>query len=208
MFCPSCGLQVNDDLKFCRQCGASLRGVRDAMTSNSAEGKSDWNKTWWDEIAHAHAMKELGIGVSPEEKRLKEIKGGVITSFVGIAVMIFLHSFFKVVTRGNYDHFAEMLRSLWLVGIFPFLIGISIIFNGLFISRRLIKLKEQQSQPAMPASRAPAALPAKTTDQLAVDAAPSGRARATEDPTLHLIEDRGSRTDKGGASSSPQRRLS
>src|SRR5262245_60507654 len=98
MFCPACGLQVNDDLKFCRQCGANLRGVRDAMTSNSAEGKPDWSKAWWAYIAHAHAMREFGIGVSPEEKRIKEIKGGVITSFVGIGLMFSLHYFFKVVT--------------------------------------------------------------------------------------------------------------
>src|SRR5215475_10255839 len=188
MFCPACGLQVNDDLKFCKQCGANLRGVRDAMTSNPTEGKPDWSKTLWADIAHAHAMREFGIGVSPEEKRIKEIKGGVITSFVGIGVMIFLHSFFDVVTRGNYDHFAEMLRSLWLVGIFPFLIGISIIFNGLFISRRLVKLKEQQSQPATPTSQAPAALPAKTTDQLVANAAQPAGHSVTEDSTLHLTE--------------------
>src|SRR5262245_28099362 len=144
MFCPACGLQVNDDLKFCRQCGANLRGVRDAMTSNSADGKSDSNKTWWAEIAHAHAMRELGIGVSPEEKRIKEIKGGVITSAVGVGLTIFLYFFFDVATKGQSGPFTEMLRSLWLVGIIPFLIGISIIFNGLFVSRRLVKLNEQQ----------------------------------------------------------------
>ena len=188
MFCPACGLQVNDDLKFCKQCGANLRGVRDAMTSNSTEGKSDWNKTWWEDMAHAHAMRELGIGVSPEEKRIREIKGGVITSAVGLGVTIFLSSFFKVVTKGKYDDISEMLRSLWMIGIFPILIGISIIFNGLFVSRRLVKLKEQQSQPAMPASQAPAALPAKTTDQLVANAAQPAVHSVTEDPTLHLTE--------------------
>ncbi len=105
MFCPACGLQINDDLKFCKQCGANLRGVRDAMTSNSTQGKSDGSKNWWEDIAHAHAIRELGIGVSPEEKRIKEIKGGVITSAVGIGMMIFLSSFFKVVTKGNDDQF-------------------------------------------------------------------------------------------------------
>src|SRR5262245_35999787 len=124
MFCPACGLQVTDDLKFSNPSGANLRGARDAMTFNPTEGHPHWSKTWWADIAHAHAMSEFGIGVSPEEKRIKEIKGGVITSFVGIGLMFSLHYFFKVVTRGNYDNFAEMLRSLWLVGIFPFLIGI------------------------------------------------------------------------------------
>jgi len=188
MFCPACSLQVNDDLKFCRQCGANLRGVRDAMTSNSAEGKSDWSQNRWADIAHAHAMKELGIGVSPEEKRLNEIKGGVITSLVGVGLTIFLYFFFDVATSGQDDPFTKMLRNLWMVGIIPFLIGIGIIFNGLFISRRLVKLKEQQTQPAMPASQTPVALPAKTTDQLAANVAQPAGHSVTEDPTLNLTE--------------------
>jgi uncharacterized membrane protein YvbJ len=46
MFCPRCGFQVSDDLKFCKQCGANLRGAREAMTSSSTEGKLEWNKTY------------------------------------------------------------------------------------------------------------------------------------------------------------------
>jgi hypothetical protein len=187
MFCPGCSFKVNDDLKFCRQCGANLRGVREAMTSNSTGEKSDLSKNWWADIAHAHAMKELGIGITPEEKRLNEIKGGVITSFVGIGVMIFLYFFLDVVAKGEPNPGdAEIIRNVWMVGIIPFLIGISIIFNGLFISRRLVKLKEQQAQTAMPASQYPAAMPAKTTDQLVVDAAPLGGHSVTEDTTAHL----------------------
>lgn len=186
MFCPACGLQVNGDLKFCKQCGANLRGVRDAMTSNSSAGKTGSSNNWWDHIAHAHAMKELGIGVSPEEKRINEIKAGVITSAIGVGVTIFLYFFFDVAAGGEDDEKARTLRSLWMAGIIPFLVGISIIFNGLFISRRLVKLKEQQSQPAAPASQAPAGLPAKTTDQLVIDPAQSGAYSVTEDPTEHL----------------------
>jgi hypothetical protein len=185
MFCPGCSFKVSDDLKFCRQCGANLRGVREAMTSNPTGEKSNWN--WWADIAHAHAMKELGIGLTPEEKRLNEIKGGVITSFVGIGVIIFLYFFLDVVAKGEPNPGdAEILRNLWMVGIIPFLIGISIIFNGLFISRRLVKLKEQQAQTAIPALQYPAAMPAKTTDQLVIDAAPLGGHSVTEDPTAHL----------------------
>src|SRR5262245_5836521 len=118
MFCPGCGIQASDNLKYCRQCGAGLRGVRDAMASASGEGKSDQNKNWWAEIAQAHAFKELGIGVSAEEKRINEIKGGVIASFVGIGVMIFLRFFLDVVAKQNPND-AEIVRHLWLVGIIP-----------------------------------------------------------------------------------------
>jgi hypothetical protein len=187
MFCPGCGLQVSDDLKFCKQCGANLHGAREGMMSRSADEKIDWSKSWAANILLAQEIHERQRG-APEERRLNEIKGGVITSFVGIGVMIFLYFFLDVVARGKPTGNAEILRILWLVGIIPFLIGVSITLNGLFISRLLVKRKEQQAQTAIPASQALSALPAKTTNQLVVDAAPLAGASVTEDPTAHLTE--------------------
>jgi hypothetical protein len=101
--------------------------------------------------------------------------------------MIFLPFFLDLVAN-QHPRDAEIIRNLWVAGIIPFLIGVGIIFNGLFISRRIVELKEQQAQTAMPASQAPAILPAKTTNQLVVDAALSAGASVTEDPTAHLPE--------------------
>ena len=39
-------MQVNSELKFCKQCGANLRGVQEVMVSRSAGEKFDWSKTW------------------------------------------------------------------------------------------------------------------------------------------------------------------
>jgi hypothetical protein len=195
MFCPGCGFQVNDDLKFCRQCGANLRGVREAMTSRSTGEKFDWSKTWVADMFLTEEERERQRGVTPEQKllneeknRLDEIKGGVITSLVGVGVMIFLYFFLDVVARGKPDEKAEILRSVWMVGIIPFLVGVGLLINGFFVSRRLVKLKEQQLQTAMSQPQVPAALPAKTTDQLVVDAATLGGVSVTEDPTAHLPE--------------------
>jgi len=207
MYCPGCGLQVNDDLKFCRQCGANLRGVREAMTPRSTGEKFDWTKTWVADMFLTEEERERRSGVTAEEKRLNEIKateekrlneikGGVITSLAGIGAMIFLYFFLGIVAKGEPAHKAEVLRSVWLAGVVPFLIGAGLLFNGLFISRRLVKLKEQQAQTSLPASPAPtahppllpAALPAKTTDQLVADAAPSMGYSVIEDPTAHLPE--------------------
>jgi len=194
MFCPGCGFQINDDLKFCRQCGANLRGVREAMTSRST-GKIDWSKTWWAEILYPKEELERMRGVTPEQKllneekkRLDEIKGGVITSLVGLGVMIFLYFFFDVLAKQKPGAGGEIFRILWLTGIIPFLVGIGLFINGFFVSRRLVKLKEQMLQTETPASQAPVALPAKTTDQLVINAAPSSVASVTEDPTAHLPE--------------------
>ena len=189
MFCPGCGVQVGDDLKFCRQCGANLHGAREGMMSRSTGEKFDWSKTWVADMFLTEDERERRRGVTAEEKRLNEIKGGVITSFVGAGLMIFLRFFLGVVADQKVPGGdTEILRSVWMAGIIPFMVGIGIIFNGFFISRRIVKLKEQQAQPSMPASPAPAALPAKTTDQLAANAAPSNGASVTEDPTAHLPE--------------------
>ncbi len=193
MFCPGCGLQASDDLKFCRQCGTNVHGVREAMASRSTGDKIDWNKTWWAEILYPPDELERRRGVTPEEKllkeeqkRLNEIKGGVITTLAGIGATIFLRFFLEIVARGESGNDAEIIRNVWLVGIVPFLIGVGLLFNGLFVSRRLVKLKAQQVQPAMPSSQAPTALPAKTTDQIAADLTPAAGYSVTENTTAHL----------------------
>jgi hypothetical protein len=194
MFCPGCGFHASDDLKFCRKCGVNLQGAREWMTSRPAEDKPDWGKSWAANILLAQEIQERQRG-TPEERRLNEIKGGVITSLVGVGVMIFLYFFFDFLAKQKPDDGGEIFHILWLTGIIPFMVGIGIIFNGLFISRRIVKLKEQQAQPAMPASPAPAALPAKTTNHLVDNAVQPAGACVTEDPTLHLIEDRESRIE-------------
>lgn len=199
MFCPGCGFQVNDDLKFCRQCGANMHNVRDAMALHSTGNNFDWSRKWWAGMMYSAEELERMRGVSPEEqrlneerRRLKEIKGGVITSSIGIGVMIVFYFFFGAVAKVGNPAAAEIVSKLWMMGIIPTLIGAGLLINGLFISRRLVNLKEQLAQAAMSTSHAPIAHPgalgAKTTDQLIVDAAPAAGYCVTEDSTAHLLE--------------------
>src|SRR5262245_18913744 len=165
MFCPRCGLQASDDLKFCRQCGANLRGAREGMRS---EEQFDSSKNWWAAMFHAVADAKRRRGtpeeqrLDEEKKRLNEIKGGIITTLAGAGVMIAFYFFFGAVAKKEPQGDAEIVRNLWLFGLVPFLVGIGLLFNGFFISRRLVKLAGQQTPTAMPASSEPAALPAKT----------------------------------------------
>lgn len=188
MFCPGCGLQVSDDLKYCRQCGANLRGARETMSSRSADEGFDWSKTWVADMFLTEAERERRRGVTPEEKRLNEIKAGVITTSIGIGAMIFFYFFLGVVAKQESGNDAEIIRNVWLIGIVPFLIGVALLINGLFISRRLVKLKEQQARAALPAEPTPTALPAKTTDQLVAEAAPPAGFSVIENTTAHLPE--------------------
>jgi hypothetical protein len=182
MFCPGCALETSDDLKFCRRCGANLRGVREAMTSGATQDKFDWSKTWVADMFLTDEEKERRHFVTAEEKRfneerkrINEIKGGIITSIVGLGLMIFLYFFLDVVANQKAPDEAEIIRHVWYVGIIPILVGIGIMINGLFISRRLVKLNKeltQNAQQALPPSMAPTPLPDKSTAQMVSEPAP------------------------------------
>lgn len=190
MFCPGCGFQVNDDLKFCRQCGANLHTVRDAMLSRSTGEKFDWSKTWWagmlysqEQLERMRAVTPEEIRISEEKKRINEIKGGVITGLIGIGVMISFYFFFSAVADAATPKAAEIVSRLWLLGIIPTLIGAGLFINGFFISRRLVELSDRLSRARMPSLLTPiaqaGATDGKTTDQLI---------SVTEDSTAHLPE--------------------
>jgi hypothetical protein len=181
MFCPGCGVQAADDLKFCRQCGANLHGAREGMMSRSTGEKFDWSKTWVADMFLSEEERERRRGVTAEDKWLNEIKGGVITSFVGVGVMIFLRLFLEIVAQNKSPGDAAILRGVWMAGIIPFIVGLGLIFNGLFITRRIVKLKEERERPASFPPPAPGVLPSKTTNHLA-------GVGVTEDTTAHLPE--------------------
>jgi len=158
------------------------------MTSSSTEEKLDWNKTWRESLPE-EARKRLFP--TPEEKRLTEIREGVLTIFTGVGAMIFLYFLFDAVAKKAGDG-ADIIRSLYWLGIVLVLIGAGMIFNGLFISQRLLKPKEPLTRPSpfeSPAEAAsPIAEPAKTTDQLVADAVSSVDYNALEAPTGRLPE--------------------
>jgi len=103
----------------------------------------DWEPFWLEE---RRARNEARKKKTPEVKRLEEIKAGVITSSVGFGLMVFLSLLFNAIASTMEGPEANILRSLWAVGLIPFLIGLGILFNGLFVSKRIVELKRQQER--------------------------------------------------------------
>ena len=146
MFCPQCGSTQSDELKFCKSCGANLQAVRLAAAARSEDAdKFDWSKTWVAEMFMSESERrrrteaiERERGITPEVKRYNEIKAGVIVASVGLGVMIFLNIFMDGVIRsgGPSAGEAEILQRVWISGIIPFFIGLALIVNGLFVSKR------------------------------------------------------------------------
>ena len=157
MYCPKCGSTQSDELKFCKSCGANLFAVRQVVgTRETAEG-FDWSKTWVaemfmspQELKRRKEELERQRGITPEMKRYNEIKAGIITGTVGIGIAIFLYVFMQgIILSGNVTpNSAEILSRLWIAGVLPLLVGISLIINGLFVSKKLLEIARRESQNA------------------------------------------------------------
>jgi hypothetical protein len=145
MYCPSCGTEVNDQTKYCTKCGINLRRVKGVLSKGGAGVKKgdDWEPLW---VEERRAKNEARKKKTPEVKRLDEIKAGVITSSVGFGLMVFLNLLFNAIASTMEGPESNILRSLWAVGLIPFMVGLGILINGLFVSRRIVELKRQQEQ--------------------------------------------------------------
>jgi len=152
MICPRCNSNQTDDVKFCTVCGANLLAVRQALVGERAED-FDWSKTWLAEMFMSHAEQkrrraaiEVASGLTPEVKRYNEIKAGVITTSVGIALTLFLFIFMQglVLNSNVTSDAAVILTRLWAVGLIPFSVGVALIINGVVVSRKLVEIANRE----------------------------------------------------------------
>jgi hypothetical protein len=142
MYCPSCGSDERQLSQFCRACGTDLRIVRnslenpDAVTQSAVSAREHIGLAVADKIRQMKSAKDLEkiaedvlpqfekFLESPEEKRLRRIRAGVITSFIGLGAT--LVSLILAMDKGEIFPI--------LPGFIVFLIGIGVIVNGLFFT--------------------------------------------------------------------------
>jgi hypothetical protein len=157
MFCPKCGSTQSDALKFCKLCGANLFAVRQVVDSRETAEGFDWTKTWVaemfmspQELKRRKEETERQRGITPEMKRYNEIKAGIITSIVGIGLAIFLYVFMQgIILSGNVTaNSAEILSRLWIAGVLPLFVGIALMVNGVFVSKKIVESAKRDSQNA------------------------------------------------------------
>jgi hypothetical protein len=154
MFCPTCGTSQSEELKFCKSCGVNLVAVRQAATMPDGNLKFDWSKTWVADMFLSHSERkrkeeeiERQRGITSEIKRYDEIKAGVITSSVGIGVMIFLLVIAQgIIAAGVPPVAAHILSSIWVAGVIPFFIGLGMIINGAVVGKRIVEASRRGLQ--------------------------------------------------------------
>ena len=118
-------------------------------------GKFDWSRTWVAEMFLSESERkrrneeiERERGITPEMKRYTEIKAGVITSSVGVGLMIFLYYLMQGIILSGHQApgDAAILSRIWIAGVIPFLVGVALILNGLFVSKRLVDVARREQQ--------------------------------------------------------------
>jgi len=156
MFCPGCGSEERQVSQYCRVCGADLRAVRvslekpDAITASAAVARDEIGRAIAERIRDletAGDLKQVAEDVlpqiekfleSPQERRLRTVRQGVVTSTVGLGASLFL-----LIWGFNEK---EMLVFMGL-GITTFLIGLGFVINALFFT-----VPKQSAQPPILAS--------------------------------------------------------
>ena len=144
MICPRCASEQPDELKFCKSCGANLEAVRQVLNMREPPAAFDWSKTWVSDMLLSPAEQkrrkrelELQSGITPEEKRRNEIKGGVISGCAGLGVTMLLYFLMQgIILSGRAAGSEAILSRIWIAGLIPIFIGLALIINGIFVSKR------------------------------------------------------------------------
>src|ERR1041385_2586037 len=108
MFCPSCGSEERQASQYCRACGTDLRPVRmslerpDSITASAVSARGDIGRAGAQKIRgvqDARELKKVAEDVlpeiekfleSPEEKRLRRMRAGVVIASVGVGFTVLM----------------------------------------------------------------------------------------------------------------------
>src|SRR5947199_3898048 len=108
MFCPGCGSEERQASQYWRACGNDLGPVRvslerpDSITASAVSAREDIGRAVAQkirEVEDARELKKVAEDVlpqiekfleSPEEKRLRRMRAGVVVSCIGLGVTIFM----------------------------------------------------------------------------------------------------------------------
>ena len=174
MYCPSCGSEERQLSQYCRACGTDLRVVRtslerpDSITASAVSAREHIGLAVADQIRQMRKAKDLEHVAedvlpsiekfleSPEERRLRRLRAGVITASIGFAVS--LVTLFAAIDKG--DIFIMM------PGLVVLMIGLGIVINGLVFT--------------VPGKK----LPGQTSDALAQEALDSMQSRMRYEPPV------------------------
>lgn len=145
MFCPECGIEERQANQFCRACGTDMRRVRvavespDSITASAVSARDEIGRAIATKIRESKSAEELAVVAenvlpevekfleSPEEKRMRRMRTGMITACIGLGTAIGI----TIVSTVMKDSDVIFLAAL---GLITFFIGLAFILNGVFLT--------------------------------------------------------------------------
>ncbi|HEY0324215.1 MAG TPA: zinc ribbon domain-containing protein [Pyrinomonadaceae bacterium] len=158
MFCPNCGSEDRQNSQYCRACGIDIRAVRrgleqpDVITASAVSARDEIGRAIAARIKDFESdddLKKVAEDVlpqiekfleSPQERRLRRIRQGVVTAMCGLGGALF----FLLLSFKEHD-----LVFMIMAGVATFLIGLGIVLNGLLFTIP----KEQPAQRSLDAAK-------------------------------------------------------
>ena len=164
MFCPSCGSDEREASQFCRACGTDLRVVRiglerpDSITASAVSAREEIGRAVAEkvrEMEDPRYMRRFAQYVlpkidkfleSPEEKRLRRLRAGMIATLIGPAIGI------PAIVALPHIHDRDFTIFLAYVAVFAAVTlatGLGLLLNGLLFSRPRKGVPDNSSEAQM-----------------------------------------------------------
>lgn len=196
MFCPNCGLEEKQSNQFCRACGVDLRRVRvavespDSITASAVSARDEIGRAVAAKIREtdgAYELKKVAEDVlpeiekfleSPEERRLRRMRVGLLLSCIGLGTAIGI----SLVSMVMQDSDVIFLAAL---GFVTFFIGLGFILNGVFLTVPKNSVADRSSDAD---SQRELDGPAASANDLELPEPSSPFLSVTENTTQHLKE--------------------
>lgn len=159
MFCPSCGSEERQANQYCRACGVDLRAVRvslerpDSITASAVSARDEIGRAVGDRIRSVTDAAELKIVAdsvlpqvekfleSPEEKRLRRIRAGVVVAAAGFGAGILGLIWSTVAQAGDVEGAVAVAG----LGIVAFAVGLGLVLNGLLFTKLRASVEDHTS---------------------------------------------------------------
>ena len=202
MFCPGCGSEERQASQFCRACGTDLRAVRvglerpDSITASAVSAREEIGRAVAEKIRDVEDTRDLKRVAedvlpqiekfleSPEEKRLRRMRAGILVSSIGFGATILMLLMASVAQSNDVEGFVGGAG----LGVVTFCIGLGLLLNALLFTRPRRGVEDHsadaRSQNLLDAGYTPPQLRSQTTSNLSQ---PAGS--VTEHTTLHLKSD-------------------
>src|SRR5437867_3768963 len=202
MFCPGCGSEERQASQFCRACGTDLRAVRvglerpDSITASAVSAREEIGRAVAEKIRDVEDTRDLKRVAedvlpqiekfleSPEEKRLRRMRAGILVSSIGFGATILMLLMASVAQSNDVEGFVGGAG----LGVVTFCIGLGLLLNALLFTRPRRGVEDHsadaRSQNLLDAGYTPPQLRPQTTSNLSQ---PAGS--VTEHTTLHLKSD-------------------